>query len=279
MPAYQGRALDTRAPRRRSAPWARVARVLVAIVALVALAHVPWSAVARRVVRVDAIRVEGLHYLDEAAVLHEAGLEVGQSWLDADVARARQALLGDSRIRTARVHREPPNRLAVEIEERVPVALVRHGGPWEVDGDGVLLAPLKEGVVADVPLIDGAAAEHFAAGTCLATPPVRRALAWVSATAPPELELAGRISEIDVSDSTRTGLVLDNGTRVVAAAWPPGARTLSALRVVLADLAHRGTTADEVDLRFSKIVIVRPATGAADAVPALAKAPSDQRRG
>ena len=35
-------------------------------------------------------------------------------------------------------------------------------------------------------------------------------------------------------------------------------RTLSALRVVLADLRQRGTTAEEVDLRFDQQVIVRP---------------------
>ena len=34
----------------------------------------------------------------------------------------------------------------------------------------------------------------------------------------------------------------------------------SALRVVLADLKQRGTRADELDLRFDRQVIVRPAT-------------------
>ncbi len=278
MPAYQGRALDVRGPARRPSAWKRVLRVLAALVVLVALAHVPWSAVARKAITIDSIRVDGLHYLDESAVLSEAGLATGQSWIAADLTRARQALLADSRIRTAAVRRVPPNRLAVAIEERVPVALVRHGNPWELDADGVLLAPLKEGVVADVPLLDGVAAEPYRAGTCIATAPAQRGLAWVRAIAPAELELAGRISEIDVSDPARTCLVLVNGTRVLASAWPPGTRTLSELRVVLADLKHRGTTAEEVDLRFRKIVIVRPAAGAADAA-AAAPGPPDQRRG
>ena len=143
--------------------------------------------------------------------------------------------------------------------------LARHGSPWELDADGVLLAPLKEGVVADVPMLTGVDAARYRAGTCLATSGVLRGLAWVRATAEPELELAGRISEIDVSDSASTGLVLMTGTHVLLAAWPPGTRTLSALRVVLADLEHRGTLAQEVDLRYRNQVIVRPVAGASGA--------------
>ena len=66
------------------------------------------------------------------------------------------------------------------------------------------------------------------------------------------------MSEIDVSDPLRTALTLLSGTRVVAPPWPPSLQRLSALRVVLNDL-RKGTPAEEVDVRFDRQVIVRPA--------------------
>ena len=73
-----------------------------------------------------------------------------------------------------------------------------------------------------------------------------------------EIQLGGRVSEIDVSDDRATTLLLMNGTRVISSAWPPDVRRLSALRVALVDLDQRGITAQEVDLRFEDQVIVRP---------------------
>ncbi len=263
MPTYQGRALRGEAPRRRGARGriGRVIKVLAMLATLAALAHVPWGELRGRVIRIAEIRVAGLHYLDAATVAARSGLEVGTGWLDADLDRARQRLLADSRIRAATVSRALYNAIQIQIEERVPVLLVRHGSPWELDDDGVLLAPLKEGVVADVPLVSGLDAERYAAGTQVGTPRAQRALAWVKATAVPELDLAGRISEIDVSDEASTAVVLMNGTRVISPAWPPGLHTLSALRVVLTDLEHRGTAAQEIDLRYQNQVIVRPVAG------------------
>jgi cell division septal protein FtsQ len=156
------------------------------------------------------------------------------------------------------VRRVLPGDLRVRIEERVPVLLVAHGAPWELDSTGVLLPPLAEGVVADVPMLVGVDVAALAGGTHVDSPEVARGLAWVRALGAKDLQLAGSVSEIDVSEPRSTALTLMSGTRVLSPAWPPGTRTLSALRVVLADLDQRGTVAQEVDLRFESQVIVRP---------------------
>ena len=280
MASYQGRALrsERAGERHGKVGFMRKVRRVLKVVALIgvvtALAHVPWGALRHAAIRVSEIRVAGLHYLDAPGVVARSGLTVGMGWLDADLKRARQRLLADSRIHAARVSRALPNAIEIAIEERVPVLLVRHGSPWELDGEGVLMAPLKEGVVADVPLVAGIDAERFRAGTCISTPAVQRALAWVGATADPQLELAGRISEFDVSDDASTAMVLMDGTRVLAPAWPPGASTLSSLRVVLASLGQRGIAAQEIDLRYKHQVIVRPAAAGAGADEGAGTQPS-----
>lgn len=256
---YQGRALRAeRPPRRAGSLLTRITQVAIVLGAVTVLAHLPWGGLVRGVAKVRAIRVEGTHYLDAARVCAIAGVQEGDDLLRLDPERVRQRLLMHPRIAAAEVRRLLPRGLAIRVTEREPVLLVEHGTPWEVDSSGVLLAPLAAGEVADVPLLAGPRLEGWSAGTQVQTPAVRRGLAWAVALTHPALQLGGQVSQIGVADARFTELVLMNGTRVVTPAWPPGVRELSSLRVVLADLVHRGIAADQVDLRFHNQVIVTP---------------------
>ncbi|HEY2955800.1 MAG TPA: FtsQ-type POTRA domain-containing protein [Candidatus Eisenbacteria bacterium] len=258
MSLYQGRALREARPRRRGGRLRRIAVMLGVLLVLAALAHVPWQGLRGRFAVVTGLRVTGGRYLDAARVLAIAGLTGGEDLLTLDLERVRQRLLLDPRVARAEVRRRGLRGVEVEVEERVPVLRVEHGVPWEIDSAGVLLAPLEAGVTADVPLLSGPRFDALPAGTRLTTLAVGRGLAWIRALSARELELGARISELDVSDPLTTGLLLMSGTRVLCPAWPPGVRTLSALRVVLSDLERRGTQAQEVDLRYERQVIVRP---------------------
>jgi hypothetical protein len=267
MNLYQGRALRERPPRRRGGRLRRVGVMLCGILVLLALAHVPWQGLRRRIAVVTDLRVVGTRALDAGSVLAAAGLARGDDLVALDLDRARQRLLLEPRVAEAGVRRRGLRGVEVRIEERVPVLLVAHGVPWEIDSAGVLLPPLATGVTADVPLLSGPRFDALPAGARLSTPAVARGLAWIQALSARELELGARTSEIDVSDPGTTGLLLMSGTRVLCPAWPPGVRTLSALRVVLADLERRGTLAGEVDMRYERQVIVRPVEPAVPAGP------------
>ncbi|NOT35484.1 MAG: FtsQ-type POTRA domain-containing protein [Candidatus Eisenbacteria bacterium] len=259
MPTYQGRALN-REPRSRR-PLVRLVRlgqVLGVLTALALLLQMPWSVLRKRFAVVDHVRVRGAHYLDPVAVAEAAGVRKGDDLIAFDPRRARQSLRLHSRIADARVSRLLRD-VVIEVNEREPVLLVQHGAPWEIDSTGVLLEPLQRGVVADVPLLVGSDLKSWPAGAQLRDPRVERGLAWMRALSRNELQLGGNVSEIDVSDGEATSLMLLTGTRVLAPAWPPELRRLSALRAVLMDIQHRGARADEVDVRFDRQVIVRPA--------------------
>jgi cell division septal protein FtsQ len=238
--------------------------MLAVLLGLALLVQVPWGALRRRLAVVDRVRVEGTHYLDAARVARAAGLAAGQDLFALDLERARQRLLLHPRIARAEVARSGLRGVRVRIAERTPVLLVRHGVPWEMDSTGVLLEPLAAGATADVPLLTGPDVSRLRAGAQVSGPRVARALAWVGTLGDRELQLAGEVSEVDVSDERATRLVLLDGTRVLGPAWPLDVRAMSALRVVLADLRQRGVVAREVDLRFADQVIVRPAPAAAD---------------
>ena len=258
---YQGRAMEPGLgrPRRRVSLPRRILRVGVVLALLTLIAHVPWEGLRRRFARLSEVRVEGTRYLEASRVVRAAGLATGQDLFSLDLERARQALLLEPRVASAEVARRLPRGVRVRIVEREPVLLVDHGVPWEIDAAGVLLPPLETGVVADVPLLVGPRFDGLPGGVQVHRGQVQRGLAWVNALSVRELQLAGQVSEVDVSDPVHTGLTLLDGTRVLAGGWPPGTPRLSALRVVIADLRQRGTTASEVDLRFDNQVIVRPA--------------------
>jgi cell division protein FtsQ len=259
MGFYQGRALRTeRAPKRERGSLVRRILQVFAVLAVIAVAaHLPWDSLRRRLGVLDDVRVEGLHYLDSARVCRIAGLRVGADMIALDLTRVRQVLMLEPRVASAEVDRILPRGLRIRIVEREPVLLVQHGVPWEIDSCGVLLAPLAEGVVADVPLLAGPRFDRFPAGTRILTPEVRRGLAWVRALSASDLQLSGQVSQVDVSQADSTEVLLMSGTRVLSPSWPPAHADLQALRVVLVDLEHRGTRAEQVDVRFHDQVIVR----------------------
>jgi cell division protein FtsQ len=264
----------------------RVALALAGLAALVAVAAlVPWRTLRGRHAVVTHVRVEGARYLDAARVVAVAGLREGDDLFAVDCERARQALLLDPRVARAEVAHAWLRGVRVRIVEREPVLLVRHGVPWEVDSAGVLLPPLARGVVADVPLLTGPDFSRLRGGTQVRTVEVRRGLAWVRALGAPDLQLAGEVSEVDVADADSTAILMMDGTKVLAPAWPPDARVLSALRVVLKDLPQRQVRPGSVDLRFEDLVVVqpagavvRPASGPAPRPGAVGPGPEGARR-
>ena len=270
MSRYQGRALS-RAPRARPAPLARALRVLAAMAALGLVAMLPWGGLRRRFAVLTGVRVTGLRYLDADRVRARSGLHPGDDLLTLDLARARQLVLMDPRIERAEIHRVGLRAVEVRVAERVPALAVEHGEPWELDSAGVLLEPLQSGVVADVPMLSGPDFSAYRPGTQIRTVEVQRGLAWTAALSDNALRLVGQVSEVDVSQPRVTRLVLMNGVRVVAPAWPVGMRQLSGLRATLADLDHKGMTPREVDVRFPDQVIVRGAQPTA--APAAAEDP------
>jgi hypothetical protein len=233
--------------------------VLLALLALGVLAMLPWGELRRSLLVVDQVKVSGLRYLDAARVRRRSGLGPGQDLLALDLARARQLVLLEPRIRSARVTRYGLRGVEIHVEERVPALAVEHGEPWEIDAEGVLLEPLQAGVVADVPILAGPDFSAYRPGSQVQTAEVRRGLAWTTILSDNALRLSGQVSEVDVSDSRLTRLVLLNGVRVLAPAWPNGARQLSGLRATLADLAAKGMTPREVDVRFKDQIVVRGA--------------------
>lgn len=281
--AYQGRALWTAPrPKRRGVKpgWFVLAALALAGGAWLVRDRVAGTAPYRALFVVPKVAVEGCVYLGEAEVRKAAGLDRPVDFLRVDLKRARARLAKAPRVARATIARAFPRRIVVRIVEREPVAIVRGGRLFETDARGVILPPLVSGVMPDVPMVSGVRVADARPGKAIADPRFARALAHLAALARPEVALANPVSQIDVADAARTVVTLaPDGVDVFLPAAPPPMRTLSALRVVLADLATRGLSAATIDLRSDEVIAVRPVPAAAAAADTLAARTRDSRRG
>lgn len=281
--AYQGRALWTAPRPKRRGPkpgWFVLAGLVACGGAWLVRDRVAGTAPYRVLFVVPKATVEGCVYLGEAEVRKAAGLDRPIDFLRADLKRARRRLEKAPRVARAEVARAFPRRIVIRVVEREPVAIVRGGRLFETDARGVILPPLVSGVLPDVPMVSGVKVADARPGHAIADPRFARALAHLAALGRPEVALARPISQIDVADAARTVVTLaPDGIDVFLPEAPPPVKTLSALRVVLADLATRGLSAATIDLRSDEVIAVRPVPAAAAAADTLAARTRDTRRG
>ena len=280
---YQGRALWTsprKGPRRLKAGWLLLLALIAAGAAWSARDALAKTGPWRAVFTVKTVEVQGETYLSESEVRTAAGLAKPVDFARVDLAQAERKLMKQSRIERASVERELPRRIVIRIVERKPALIVRGGRLFETDRRGVILPPLSSGVTPDVPLVSGVRVKDARAGKRITDPAFARALRQLDALLAPEVALGHPVSEIDVSDAGTTVVTLaPDGVDVLLPAEPQTPRMLSALRVVLADLANRGETASRIDLRGEEVIAVRPIPAAAAPADTADVQPHEARRG
>ena len=279
---YQGRALwsaPARRARRIRPGWWLVGALLVLAPGFLLRGRILRSGLYRSLTTVRQVEVRGTTYLSESEVRALAGLDRPVDFLRADLARAERRLARAPRLESAHVGRELPRRIVIRVVERRPVCVVRAGRLLECDPWGVILPSLVSGVVADVPLVTGVRVRDARPGQRVEDPAFARALRHLAALGRPEIGLAHPVSGVDVSDPDRTVVTLGpDGIDVILPADPPGDRQLSALRVVLADLASRGLSASTIDLTGEDVIPVHPVPAVA-AADSLASDHPNPRRG
>jgi cell division protein FtsQ len=283
--AYQGRALWTAPrPRRRGIKpgWIALGVLAAGFLVWSGRDRLARTAPYRLLFLVPRVQVEGCIYLGEAEVRKAAGLDRRVDFLRTDLARARARLLKAPRVEQARIVRALPRRIVIQVVERRQVAIVRGGRLFETDERGVILPPLVSGVLPDVPVVSGVRVADARAGKAIKDPRFARALRHLAALARPAVGLPHPISQVDVTDADRTVVTLaPDGVDVFLPKEPPGPRMLSALRVVLGDLASRGQSAATIDMTGSEVIAVRPvpAAASAQAADSLSRSTRDPRRG
>ncbi len=232
--------------------------------------------------RVERILVHGNHQLSQRDVfglLH--GLRDSNVML-ADLDGWRTRLLRSAWIKEASLRRELPGTIDVTIAERDPLGIGRINDKlYLVATDGVVIDAFSAKYAAfDLPLIDGLHAGPRNAEGLLVDETRAALAAAVLHDLQRSADLAGRLSQIDVSnDEDAVVLLADDAARVHLGKEQFSER-LRAYLDLAPTLRARVPAIDYVDLRFDPRVFVRP-IGRATIRPASLSVParSTPRRG
>lgn len=256
----RGQARPVKRRRLWAIPWARVAWRLV-FVATLAYAFYRAGALAAGTdaLRVSHIVVRGNERLSTGEVLALVGPLRGENILLVDLDEWRRRLLTSTWVEHAALRRTLPATVEILVAERRPIGLGRvHGALYLVDGRGTLIDEYgPQYAEFDLPIIDGLASDPQRGGPATDEARARLAARLLEAVRP-NATLAGRISQIDVSDTEDAVVILEGDPALLHLGAEKFLDRLQSYLELAPALRARVPLIDYVDLRFDERVYVRP---------------------
>jgi cell division protein FtsQ len=213
----------------------------------------------------DNIEVRGNHNVSRAQVLDAIGGDIERNIFFISVADQKKQLESIPWIESASVMRLLPNRLRIDIRERVPVAFV------EVNGRIALID--AHGVIMDMPGAQSSFSFPVIVGTSDSEPlSTRAARMKIYAELIKQLDSTGAnyshdLSEVDVSnpDDVKVTVADPKGAMLVHLRSPNFLGPLQVYIVHVQEWRTQFPRLDSVDLRFDGQVIVNPDSSAQNA--------------
>jgi cell division septal protein FtsQ len=236
-------------------------RVVLPAAALAAGALVAWRPAEEAVRRhpyfaVREVVVRNARRLSAAEVRAAARIEPGMSVWDVDPADAEGRLRAHDWIRSARVRRELPRRVVIQVREERPVAILAldapKGGEYYVAAHGRIFAAVGAADSRDFPYVSGLGRADLEAGETFGPRALRRALALVRRT--PGVEA---VSEVHIDRARGLTLLPVRPPVPIEVGWTGFATRLARLPAVMQLWAGREAELEGVSLLWDDEVIVR----------------------
>ncbi len=262
--------------------WALYRRVLLGSVAAIAGGFVLYeagqflySSPQVRLARPEQIELSGNHFVNRDAVVQAFFSDRGRSVVRVPLDERRRTLEAMPWVQQASVERIWPNRIRVELAERLPAAFLRNGTELMlVDLDGAILErPAGESF--HFPVVTGLSEslpQEERSRRMRTYDQFLKELQLVRSAA------ADRVSEVDLADPKDLRAVLTGlgSGPAVTVHFGDGDFT-NKYRLLVENFAQwQATTGrvESVDLRYQRQIVVNPETTAAEAKPAPQSAPA-----
>jgi cell division protein FtsQ len=150
---------------------------------------------------VREIQIRGGEKIGGSEIIAVTGLRHGMNIWDVEPAMIEKKVAQHPWVRRVLVRREFPRKVVVEVEERVPKAIVTMRALYYVDADGVIFKEVGEGENVNFPMLTGLRPEDLIASA----PRLRR-----------KIQDALRLSELMANDlHTLSEIHFDAGDRLV----------------------------------------------------------------
>jgi cell division protein FtsQ len=180
--------------------------------------------------------VRGLKELTEKDILALAALKPRQNLLAVNTDLLMRRISASPWVKNIYVGRELPNRLVMEVRERIPVALIKQASNFYLmDSEGNIFKKLGKGDEVDLPILTGFRGEEKEKTGLLLG--IFDLLRKISASG--QYNYLGSISEVHVDDVFGLSLLTDAGLHLKLGR-DNYENKLKQLSVVMADLEKRG---------------------------------------
>jgi cell division septal protein FtsQ len=219
------------------------------------LVHLALSSDALRVSKISVRGNERMSHGEVLAVLD--GLR-GRSMVTTDLEAWRQKLLDSPWVADAAIRRVLPGTVTVAISERKPMGIGRiREGLYLIDQDGAIIDEYGPNYAElDLPIIDGLTAAG--AGQTLVDDKRASLAGRLLSDLRQRPDLAGRLSQVDVTDPRDAVIILKGDTALVRIGDDHFVERIQAYVDLQPTLRDRVPSIDYVDLRFGERVYVRP---------------------
>ena len=248
-------------PGRRRSAWRtrlRAVRIVAVVGLLVAGGYQAALAVAGSgVLRITRVVVRGQTRMSTEDVLAAVEGLKGQSILSADLDVWRERVCALPWARDAAVRRSLPSTIEITVSERQPMAVARRG-TWLflIDEEGAVIDEYGPAYAEiDLPVVDGLTGWTAGGRPRLDGAGVQLA-AKLFAAMRSRRDLAGRVSQVDVSDPHDAVVILDKDTVAVRLGEDQFVERLQAYLELEPLLRERAGDIEYVDLRFGERVYV-----------------------
>ena len=209
---------------------------------------------------VRGVRIEGIRIVPSEDIFHLAAVPMEKHLYDVKLSEVRDRLRQNPFVKDVAVHRDPPDCILIQVEERVPQAVIVAGRMFYVDADGMLMPVIRSESAFDLPVITGAAEiQSCEIGKQLSHPAIREAILLVMAAQQLDDALYRRISEVHIEPSGDLLLyTADGGVPVVVGRGDITTKLEKFDAFWTGVVTSRGAqNLTSVDLRFADQVVVR----------------------
>jgi len=234
--------------------------LVLLLLALVAIGAAVGARIWMDTLQVRGVRIEGTRIVPSADIFHLAAVPMDQPLYDVRLAEVRDRVRRNPFVQDVAVHRDPPDRILIQIEERTPVAVVAADHMFYVDAGGMLMPVIRSEDAFDLPVITGVEeVQSCESGKQLTHPAIREAVLLVMAARQLHDGLYRRISEVHVDASGDLLMyTADTGVPVVIGRGDITTKLEKFEAFWNAVVTNRGAqTLASVDLRFADQVVVR----------------------
>jgi len=123
--------------------------------------------------RTATITVKGNHHLSKSEIISKAGIQRGDNLLALNLRLVRGRLLGHAWIESARVWREIPEAITIEVKEHAALAKIDWERPYLINTQGRIFKPAAPGDPEDLPLVSGIGLDDISLGSDRLSPGMR----------------------------------------------------------------------------------------------------------